>query len=251
MKAFMRKASAVTTTKRALGGYLIMRREMLAITAALLAGLVLAVPVSATPNNQALDWGIKDADKITYSMTLVSEDSNLTEGFYVLVGGTPTAVPDNVVAWVQIPYPDITICWTNGTEIGLWAFYLLPAGNIFVPIANWSLLTSLVDTRPVITDIVPKDTANYWGYSFHTPGIGPNEEARVALDFYKADGSLAHYDLEIWDTVSDVKVLDWVTVRSGLPLLDLPLPPIILNNLVPIGIGIVVLVVIIVLVKKH
>jgi len=204
--------------------------------------------------DQGLYWGISTGDIFNYTLTSTDDTTNVTEGIQIEVGSSIPPLLNEVNDWFQIDYPEVEITWLNGTSIGLWAFVLVPAGNLFLPMGNWSLMDSLAGARTDIYDFT-LDASNtyYWGYSYKIDGINPNETAIVHVDFLKSDGGLAHYSLEVINATTSATLATASLVREGLPTTSggFTLPSWITDNILYIGIGVVVLIVALIYFKKR
>jgi hypothetical protein len=203
--------------------------------------------------SQGLSWGIATGDKFNYTFELHDDTTNMTEGMTFEVGASIPPIPDQINVWSQIDYPEIDAQWLNGTTIGFWVFAIIPAGNFFLPIGNWTLMSSLVEERIDVFDLTLDATsATYWGYSFKMDGINPNETALVHVDFLKSDGGLAHYELEIVNSTTSETLVTASLIREGLPTTTggFVLPTWITDNLLFIGIGVVVIIAVLIYIKK-
>ena len=168
---------------------------------------MLAMPVMAA-NNQGLEWAVAHDDTYYYDLTVDDfESEQIEEEFYFVIDSVPL-IPDDIGNWTEIPFPSVNAYWHNGTSMGFAFFYLIAANNIVLPIGNWPLLTSLVDTQTAPKDVgIAHDSDEYWGYTYWMEGTGPEEIWKVEVDFLKSSGIMALYDVEIWNTTSDTRTL--------------------------------------------
>lgn len=206
--------------------------------AAFVLSMIVVVPVFGIVDCRSLEWGVLAGTRIDYTRAGYSETGSIAWDFYMIVTSVPT-VPDYIINWTGLGTPELHFFWLNGTE--MWPDYLYyysGPGYPVLPIGNWTLMADFVNSEFTVN---VTDSYNYWGYSYtHRYG---SYETRDHVDFLKRDGVLAHLNLEIWNTSSNMKLRESSTTRAGLPI-DLPLPPIILDNLVYIGASAAVLLVV-------
>ncbi|MHA2026127.1 MAG: hypothetical protein ACW98U_09520 [Candidatus Thorarchaeota archaeon] len=177
-----------------------MKRLVTIITSGLLIGVLLAPPVVAQ-TSQALEWDIEVEDlwhfNFRFYLELLSSDT--IEDFYFNVSVAPTAIPDPLTDWWNIPSPLLESYWANGTDASSDLSLFIPfIFNVAVPIGNWSLLEELVENvtswTPVsdtfsITPNVTLDEWYRWGFSFNYTFGGTDNV--YAISYLKSDGSLA------------------------------------------------------------
>jgi hypothetical protein len=146
-----------------------MKRTLNLILALLLVSACLIVPVRAA-TDQGFEWAIAPSDRFDYTLMAIGENgTTLSEDIYFIIGTPLPTIANSMDNWTDIPYPDFDGYFHNGTAMGLYGLVFLFAGNFFLPIGNWGLLTTLVDTRNGVSDvsnvIVGPNTSVYWGYT--------------------------------------------------------------------------------------
>jgi hypothetical protein len=222
---------------------------------AALAVLMMCLVLPATGANlQGLKWGFNPGYKLDYQMSImtISPALNLNEGTYTVMGSI-SAIPSTVNLWSDIPYPNPSLDWrwTNGSVVPplLWLCFLPLAmfgGYLAVPTGNWSLLTRLVDKIPLweINTTMVENSA-YWGMRLTTSSSG--NTIVLETSYLKSDGVLARYH---WTqtNATHVKLGEVSLVRQGLPS---DLIVFLQDNILYIGIGIVVLVLLVIACKKR
>ena len=194
------------------------------------------VPASCIEDLRSLEWGVVEGTQVDYTRVGYSETSSIAWNFYMVVVSVPT-MPDYAVEW-GLGMPALYFHWVNGS--GFFPSYLYMGcapGYPVLPIGNWTLMAEFVNSE---FSVNVTDSYNYWRYSY-TSRYGTHED-RCRVDFLKRDGILAHLDVELWNTTLNTKLRESSTTRAGLPI-DLPIPPIILDNLAYFGAGVAVLVV--------
>jgi hypothetical protein len=210
---------------------------------------------AAGANLQGLKWGFNPGDKIDYQLSIMTTSPafNLNEGMYAVMGSV-SAIPSTVNLWSDIPSPNLSFDWrwTNGSVVLflIW-LYFLPlvsfGGYSAVPIGNWSLLTKLVDKIPLweINTTMVENSA-YWGMSLTSTSSG--KTIVLETSYLKSDGVLARYHWTQTDIATHVKEGDVSLVRQGLPN---DFVVFLQDNLLYIGIGVVVLVLLAVACKRR
>jgi len=231
-----------------------MKRAVLIVTALTVLTVCVVFPVTGA-NLQGLKWGFNPGDKIDYQVSIMATSPafNLNEGMYTVMGSV-SAIPGTVNLWSDIPYPNLSFDWrwTNGSVVPflLWLYFLplaLFGGYLAVPIGNWSLLTKLVDKIPLweINTTMVENSA-FWGMSL--TGTSSGDTIVLETSYLKSDGVIATYHWTQTDIATHVKEGEVYLVRQGLPndiLVFLQ------DNVLYIGIGVVVLVLLVVAYKRR
>ena len=231
-----------------------MKRALQIVLALGFVGMFLVSPVAAA-TSQGLEWGVALGDSFTFTMT--NSEDGISEGIYLNITGTATlAIPDPLTDWGNIPSDtDIGFWWANGTSMGFYVLVFLglmaTGANIVVPTGNWTVLSSLISSA--LTDETLTDTSSLWGVVW-ADAINSTHEYRITAHYSKADGFLAEYKMETAVSATDAVVESFTVIRD-----DIPIGPgggvgdivqLLTDNILYIGIGVVVLLLVAILIKK-
>ena len=229
-----------------------MKRAVLIVAASAVLMTCLVLPAAGT-NLQGLKWGFDPGYTVNYQLTISTSSPafNLAEGLYVQTGST-TTIPNTVNLWGQILQPSMEWKWTNGSLVPflLWLYFIPLAsfgGNLVVPVGNWSLLTRLVD-KILLWEINTTMVENsaYWGMSLTATLSG--KTTVLETSYLKSDGLIARYDWTQTDAATHVKEGEVSLVREGLPN---DIVVFLQDNILFIGIGVVVIVLLAVACKRR
>ncbi|UCE10698.1 MAG: hypothetical protein JSW61_01840, partial [Candidatus Thorarchaeota archaeon] len=162
------------------------------------------------------------------------------------------AIPDPLNNWAGIPDPTLGFWWANGTPMGLIALLfigLIATGSHFaLPTGNFSHLQSLL--APVLSGESYVDEANVWGVVW-SEDTNATHEFRITSTYAKADGFLAEYKLETWNTVDNELVESLQVLRDVIPSGGFDIVQFLQNNLLLIGGVVVALAVVCVILMKR
>ncbi|MFO7836530.1 MAG: hypothetical protein R6V83_07745 [Candidatus Thorarchaeota archaeon] len=210
--------------------------------------MFLVSPVAAA-TSQGLEWEVGNGDRFDFTMTATEEDVP-SEDIYINITDTASdAIPDPLENWGDIPEHSHGFWWSNGTTMGMSTLIFLGVffvgGKFSVPLGNFTLLESLI--KPELSGEEIIDEGNLWGVEWSQEET-TTEDFRITATYSKSDGFLAEYKLETVSTLNDT-VLDSIEViRKDLPAGGGGLDDIIQlveDNILYVGIGIVVLVVLV------
>ncbi|MHA1576763.1 MAG: hypothetical protein ACTSU3_05330 [Candidatus Thorarchaeota archaeon] len=231
-----------------------MKRALQIVLALSFVGMFLVSPVAAA-TSQGFEWGVSLGDSFEFTMT--NSEDGVTEGIYLNITGTATlAIPDPLTDWNNIPADiDIDFWWANGTSMGFYALVFLglmaTGAMIVVPIGNWTVLSTLIAAE--LTGETATDTSSLWGVVW-TNTINATHETRITAHYAKADGFLAEYKMETAVSATNAVVESFTVIRD-----DIPAGPgggvgdivqLLTDNILYIGIGVVVLLLVAILIKK-
>jgi len=210
-------------------------------------GAVLAAPAAAA-TSQGLEYAVKEGDRFNFLLEMESETSSVSERLYIVVAGVPT-IPNAMTVWTELMQIGFDVFWANGTAI-FWMilpfiFYPITeyvSHQICVPTGNYELLSELLlDTYT--EKVTTTNGYYYWGAKYISMDAG--YAVQVTLMYLKSDGFLASYT--VTHTNGTDTTFTQSMVRDGLPS---DIQVLIMDNLLFIGIGVVVLVIIGVVVCK-
>ncbi len=229
---------------------------------------MLAVPVSVAANNQGLRWVGEVGNQFEFSFTLIRNTSCFSpvfceelcienEAMYMEIDSL-LPIPDNLQFFEEIPSPEVSLYYKNGTILSLSDFMMMfpQIGKQFIlPVGNWHLLTALPSNATTTTTTITTtattgnfestqiDNLTHWGWLWSFSDSQTQQEGIHA--YYKADGVLGYYTRSI---VSDTELVTISFIRLNPP--D-PVPPAI--GIIELGIvigGVTAVVVIVVMKRK-
>ncbi|UCH05240.1 MAG: hypothetical protein JSW05_03500 [Candidatus Thorarchaeota archaeon] len=200
-----------------------MKRASKLAIALLLAALLYSPPVVAQ-TNQGFEWGFVWDTEFHFDMDIEGDGLLIHEEIYFQPNETLPTIPDSMDNWTDIPWVTMNSYYANGTDMGLEAILFLPAHNLHVPIGNWALLSTLyLDTLGVDNLTIDPENPHFWGYSWADDNwsygwIHASEglTLEVHVDYLKADGFLAHYSIESYNTTTREKTGELIAYRLGL-----------------------------------
>ncbi len=189
----------------------------------LLTALMCSLPVAAQ-TNQGFEWGFVWDDEFHFDMYIEGNGMLIDEEIYFQLNETLPTIPDSMDNWTDIPWVTVNSYYANGTKMGLEAILFVPAHNLHVPIGNWPLLSTLyLDTLSVDNLTMDPEDTHFWGYSWADDDwsygwIHASEglTLEVHVDYLKADGFLAHYSIESYNTTTREKTGELIAYRLGL-----------------------------------
>jgi hypothetical protein len=213
--------------------------------------IVCIVLPAAGANLQGLKWGFNPGDKINYQYSLMEKSPALTlnEGSYLQINGT-SAIPDTVNLWTDIPHLTPDWKWSNGSMVGIGIWLtLLPLGlfGFVVPTGNWSLLYKLA-AWVWLWNVNTTMTLSSAYLAFSLTSISSGKTTLFEASYLKSDGFLARYHWVQTDSVTHEKDYEVSLIRQGLPN---DIIVMLQDNIVYIGIGVVILVLLLALVRKR
>ncbi|MBA7592719.1 hypothetical protein ES708_34912 [subsurface metagenome] len=147
----------------------------------------------------------------------------------------------------------------NGTEI--YTPFLSHSWKLAVLLpGNWSLLDDLIAAKSSSVNVTADDyNVTFWGYSWCD--MTDDILIEVHTDYLKADGFLAHHTASFTNTTSSEVIGTLSVTRIGLPEYLTPIPvtwfndneiqDFIMDNLLYIGIGVVVILGLVVFIRKR
>ena len=191
----------------------------------LIATVVPAVPVIAQ-TEQGLEWGFAYDDEFHFMMHLNSTGFQITEEIYLICNETLPSIPDAISNWTDLPHTGIEAYYANGTQLGIEIIAFVAMYNVYLPIGNWSLLSSLVRrTHDVENLTMAIIEPSFWGYRWEdddwvlTDGgvtIYSNYTINVHVEYLKTDGFLANYTVDAYNTTTGADAGEIVLERLGI-----------------------------------
>jgi hypothetical protein len=204
-----------------------------------LATLIPAVPVIAQ-TDQGFEWGFAYDDEIHFMMHLNGTGLHIDEEIYLVSNDTLPIIPDSMDNWTDIPYTVMYAYYANGTQLGFEILAFVAMYNAYLPIGNWTFLSTLAQTTHTVENFVldPEDP-HFWGYSWEdddwvlTEGevtIYSNYTLNVHVEYLKTDGFLANYSVDAYNTTTGADAGEIVLERMGMEKYRETTDPIILNQ---------------------
>jgi hypothetical protein len=182
--------------------------------------LVALTPLAHGANTQGLYWGLKNGDRLEYKT--VTQNSLpypyplLNERFYVLVDSLPP-IPDMVTEGHPLSYPNLTLYWENGSDVGLWGIgpSLVPSlaahlPRVVFPIGNWSVITGLYYSSG-LTNLFENESV--WVERGGEVDPYTNCMENVTATYLKSDGAIFQYLLTIRNTTTQEEVYHFEVIR--------------------------------------
>ncbi|MHA2150271.1 MAG: hypothetical protein ACXAAN_16655, partial [Candidatus Thorarchaeota archaeon] len=176
-----------------------------------LATLICAIPVSAQ-TDQGFEWGFVYDDEIHFMMHLNGTGLQIDEEIYFVSNDTLPTIPDSMDEWTDIPYTGIDAYYANGTQLGIEILAFVAMYNVYLPIGNWALLSSLAQaTHNVENFTLDSEDPFFWGYSWEDNDwvlragevtIYSNYTLYVHVAYLKTDGFLTHYSVDAYNTTT-------------------------------------------------
>ncbi|MFX1603047.1 MAG: hypothetical protein ACFFCK_06130 [Promethearchaeota archaeon] len=209
-----------------------MKRASKLVVGLLLAALTCSLPVAAQ-TNQGFEWGFEWTDEFHFDMYLEGDGMLIDEEIYFQLNETLPTIPDSMDNWTDIPWVTVNAYYANGTKMGIEVILFLATHNMHVPIGNWPVLTSLYQSTLSVENLtMDPENSNFWGYSWEDDDwsygwIHASEglTLEVHVDYLKADGFLAHYSVESYNTSTREKTGELTAYRLGLePYTDTTAP---------------------------
>jgi hypothetical protein len=216
-----------------------LRRVSILVVLLLLATLIPAVPVIAQ-SDQGFEWGFAYDDEFHFMMHLNSTGLQIDEEIYLVSNDTLPSIPDSIENWTDIPYTGIEAYYANGTQLGIEILTFVAMYNAYVPIGNWSCLSSLAyrthDVENVILAVVEP---SFWGYRWEDDDwvlsdggvtVYSNYTINVHVEYFKTDGFLANYTVDAYNKTTGADAGEIVLERLGIEEYRETTDPIITNN---------------------
>ncbi|MHA2026814.1 MAG: hypothetical protein ACW98U_13020 [Candidatus Thorarchaeota archaeon] len=208
-------------------------------------------------------WGFDDGDRFDFNLTITGNAlsfHNVSEQFYLEVAEDGLEIfPYSVTEFDDIPFFGADVYWMNGTEI--YAPFLSHSWRLAVPmVGNTSLHDDLIAASSSSVNVTVDDSILifFWGYS-RNDTVG-DVLIEIHTDYLKTDGFLAHHTATFTNTTSSEVVGTLSVTRIGLPeptttittwLHDDGIVDLIMDNLLYIGVGVVLILGLIVLIRKR
>ncbi|MHA1960578.1 MAG: hypothetical protein ACW99U_10115 [Candidatus Thorarchaeota archaeon] len=195
-----------------------MKRALQTLLVLGITGLFLMTPVAAA-TSQGLEWGFAFGASFDYTLTSDMTGFVLDEEINLNVTAMPaSAIPDPLSNWASIPDPTVGFWWANGSSMGFLAILFFgvfqTGGHFALPIGNFTLLQSLL--APILSGESYVDESNVWGVVW-SEDTNATHESRITSTYAKADGFLAEYKLESWNTVDNELVESIQVARDVIP----------------------------------
>jgi hypothetical protein len=173
----------------------------------------------------AMAWGFEDGARFDFHLVMDASDfgySDQDELFYLKVNDDGLFyIPYSMDEWDDIPFLLGNLFWANDT-----IFYdpiLSHSRRLAVPIGNWTLLDTFIETLGSTETITLEAPNNrFWGYSWNET-IG-DVLLEVHTDYLKEDGFLSHHTVTLTNTTSSV-VGSIVIERTGIEQYDDAIAP--------------------------
>ena len=208
-------------------------------------------------------WGFNAWDRFDFNLTVTGNAlsfHNVSEQFYIEVAEDGLEViPYSLTDFDDIPFFGADVYWMNGTEI--YTPFLSHSWKLAVLLpGNWSLLDDLIAAKSSSVNVTADDyNVTFWGYSWCD--MTDDILIEVHTDYLKADGFLAHHTASFTNTTSSEVIGTLSVTRIGLPEYQTPIPvtwftdneiqDFIMDNLLYIGIGVVVILGLVVFIRKR
>ena len=216
-----------------------MKRVSILLILLLLATLLPVVPVIAQ-TDQGLEWGFTYDDEIHFMMHLNGTGFQIDEEIYLVSNDTLPTIPDSMDNWTDIPYTIMYAYYANGTQLGIEILSFVAMYNAYLPIGNWTFLTTLAQTTHDVKNFTldPEDP-HFWGYSWEDDDwvlsgegwtIWSNYTLKVHVDYLKNDGFLANYSVDAYNTTTGADAGEIVLERMGMEKYRETTDPIILSQ---------------------
>ncbi len=210
--------------------------------------LSFTVNPAAAVTDQGLGWGLEIGDRFDFHFVYVDSKNPVYSrefDFYFEVVSL-TTIPNDITG-LTVPYFNISCAadyyFANGTALGAYV-PILP--GLTLPVGNWSLWTSIIQTMEhpsadyATFDAV--ESGETWSYSVDW-SIEDTMHTQGSATYLKSDGVLTRYDWNVWDSTGS-PLFEYHLTRPGY---EGGLPVVVI---VGIGIGIAAVVVILFLAKR-
>ncbi|MFW9788198.1 MAG: hypothetical protein ACFFE2_10780 [Candidatus Thorarchaeota archaeon] len=204
-----------------------------------IATLFSAVSVFAQ-SDQGFEWGFAYDDEFHFMMHLNATGLKIDEEIYLISNDTLPNIPASMENWTDIPYTGIEAYYANGTQLGIEMLTFVAMYNVYVPIGNWSSLSSLARrTHNVENLTLAVVEPSFWGYRWEdddwvlTDGgvtIYSNYTINVHVEYLKTDGFLANYTVDAYNTTTGADAGEIVLERLGIDEYREKTEPIITNH---------------------
>ncbi|MFQ5833436.1 MAG: hypothetical protein ACE5H4_12075 [Candidatus Thorarchaeota archaeon] len=201
----------------------------------LLAALMCSMPIVAQ-TNQGFEWGFTVDDVFHFHMYLEGDGLFIDDEIYFEFNATLPAIPDSMDNWTDVPWglispppppgPVINTYYANGTELGIEVLAFAAVYNMFLPLGNWALLSTLAqDTLALENLTLDPEDPYFWGYSWEdadwvvngdSPTIYSNYTLYVHVDYLKVDGFLSHYSVDSYNITTKEKTGTVTLDRLGI-----------------------------------
>ncbi|MHA2351588.1 MAG: hypothetical protein ACXABX_00535 [Candidatus Thorarchaeota archaeon] len=216
-----------------------MKRISKLVVLLILTSLLSAIPVIAQ-TDQGFEWGFVYDDEIHFMMHLNGTGLQIDEEIYLISNDTLPSIPDSMDNWTDIPYTGIYAYYANGTQLGTEILTFVAMYNVYLPIGNWSFLSTLAQTTHTVENFTldPEEYA-FWGYSWEdddwvlTDGgvtIYSNYTLNVHVEYLKTGGFLTNYSVDAYNTTTGADAGEIVLERMGLEKYRETTDPMILNQ---------------------
>lgn len=223
-----------------------MKRALQIIVALGLVGMFLMTPVAAA-TSQGLEWGVAYGSSFDFTFTSDRPGLAINEEITLNITAMPgSSIPDPLSTWASIPDPTIGFWWANGSSMGFTAILFLgvfsTGGHFAVPTGNFTLLDTLL--KAALTGETITTDSDTWNVVW-SMDINASAEYRMTSTYALADGFLAEYKWETWNTVDDILVESVQAIRNNIPAgpagPGLDIVQLLQDNLLLVGAGVVVL----------
>ncbi|MFW9799413.1 MAG: hypothetical protein ACFFD9_03180, partial [Candidatus Thorarchaeota archaeon] len=212
-----------------------MNRTFKLVIILFLAALMCSMPVTAQ-TNQGFEWGLTQDDVFHFRMYLEGDGLFIDEDIYFEFNATLPTIPDSMDNWTDIPWglispppppgPVMNTYYANGTEMGIEVLTFAAVYNMFLPVGNWALLSTLAqDTLPLENLTLDPEDPYFWGYNWEDtdwvvngdpPTIYSNYTLYVHVDYLKVDGFLSRYSVDAYNTTTKEKTGTVTVDRLGI-----------------------------------
>ena len=137
---------------------------------------------------------------------------HIDEEIYLVSNDTLPSIPDSMDDWTDIPYTGMDAYYSNGTQLGIEMIAFVAMYNAYLPIGNWSFLSTLAQTTHTVENFAldPEEYA-FWGYGWEDDDwllsgdlwtIWSNYTLYVHVEYLKTDGFLANYTVDAYNTTT-------------------------------------------------
>ncbi|MFW9768191.1 MAG: hypothetical protein ACFFF9_11795 [Candidatus Thorarchaeota archaeon] len=203
--------------------------------------LILTMLISALPVNaqtdQGFEWGFAYDDEIHFMMHLNGTGFQIDEEIYLVSNDTLLTIPDSMDNWTDIPYTVMNAYYANGTQLGIEILTFVAMYNVYLPIGNWALLSTLAQTTHTVENFT-LDTEDpfFWGYSWADADwvlhagqatVYSNYTLYVHVAYLKTDGFLTHYSVDAYNTTTGADTGEVTLERIGIEQYSETIEPVI------------------------
>ena len=123
-------------------------------------------------------------------MTLLNSTTSNSYDMIVVIDSVPD-IPPNITAIGDLPLPEVTLKFSNGTEFINIAGQVLE-GPFVMPAGNWSLMTDLIDAifgNLTSNEFTWLSDSSYWGYNITVDDVYPTI---ISFKNSRSDGVLSY-----------------------------------------------------------